>query len=230
MNLVDQFLWLIFPYIMLTLFIAGHIYRYNKDQFGWSAKSSEFLEKRSLRMASILFHWGIIVVFLGHVAGLIFPQTFYDKIGVTEKIYHLGAVFIGVSMGVVTLVGILLLVYRRLSVRRLSIHSNKGDWLTLILLVITIVTGFINTMGYTATDAGFDYRDSISPWFRGLLTFSPEPELMAGAPWSFQIHIFTGFLLFGFWPFIRLVHMWSLPLSYLKRRYIVYRSIRPNKI
>src|SRR5690606_7973134 len=88
MSTYDQFFWLIYPYLMLTLFVVGHIYRYNTDTFGWSAKSSEFLEMSRLRWGSLLFHWGIIFVFFGHVAGILVPKGFYEAVGITEEMYH----------------------------------------------------------------------------------------------------------------------------------------------
>ncbi len=228
MSFLDQFLWLIYPYIMLTLFVAGHIYRYNTDQFGWSAKSSEFLEKGNLRWGSLLFHWGIIFVFFGHVAGILIPKVFYQTIGVTDEMYHFGAVWIGGAAGVLTVLGIFLLLYRRLFIRRIVVNSGMSDYVVLILLAIVIVSGFSNTVGYTATGGEFDYRDSIGPWFRGLLTFHPMGELVAIAPLGFRIHIFAAFLLFGIWPFTRLVHVWSVPITYLNRHYVVYRSMGPK--
>jgi len=230
MTLLDQFLWVIYPYIMLTLFVAGHIYRYNTDQFGWSAKSSEFLEKRRLRWGSVLFHWGILFVFLGHVAGILVPKTFYESIGITEEMYHFGAVWFGGAAGVATVIGVVLLLWRRLSVRRLLRHSSKSDLVVLLLLTIVILTGFTNTVGYTATGGTFDYRDTIGPWFRGVLTFQPLPQLVNDAPIGFQIHILSALLLFGIWPFTRLVHVWSVPLTYLNRHYVVYRRMRAKKI
>ncbi|CAM4192292.1 respiratory nitrate reductase subunit gamma [Geobacillus sp. FSL K6-0789] len=230
MTLLDQFLWVIYPYIMLTLFVAGHIYRYNTDQFGWSAKSSEFLEKRRLRWGSVLFHWGILFVFLGHVAGILVPKAFYESIGITEEMYHFGAVWFGGAAGIATVIGVVLLLWRRLSVRRLLRHSSKSDLVVLLLLTIVILTGFTNTVGYTATGGTFDYRDTIGPWFRGILTFRPLPQLVSDAPIGFQIHILSALLLFGIWPFTRLVHVWSVPLTYLNRHYVVYRRMRAKKI
>jgi nitrate reductase gamma subunit len=230
MSLLDQFVWLIYPYLMLTLFVVGHIYRYNTDQLGWSAKSSEFLESKRLRWGSVLFHWGIIFVFLGHVAGILVPKPFYETIGITDEMYHFGAVWFGGAAGVATIIGVLLLLWRRLSVRRIFHNSSKSDFVVLFLLTIVILTGFTNTVGYTATGGTFDYRDTIGPWFRGILTFRPLPQLVSDAPLGFQIHIITALLLFGIWPFTRLVHVWSVPLTYLNRRYVVYRRMRAKKI
>ncbi|MGG3924281.1 respiratory nitrate reductase subunit gamma, partial [Geobacillus thermodenitrificans] len=83
-----QFLWVIVPYLSLVLFIAGHIWRYQRDQFGWTSKSSELLEKRQLRLGSLLFHWGILFVFVGHVMGILIPESFYTALGITEEMYH----------------------------------------------------------------------------------------------------------------------------------------------
>lgn len=60
--------------------------------------------------------------------------------------------------------------------------------------------------------------------FRSLFYLSPDPEIMAGAPIGFQVHILAAFALFAFWPFTRLVHAFSAPVGYLTRPYVVYRS------
>lgn len=229
MTYLDIFLWVIFPYITLTVFVLGHIYRYNTDQFGWSAKSSEFLEMRRLKWGSILFHWGIIFVFFGHVAGILIPKGFYNLIGVTEHMYHFGALWFGGAAGLACVIGGALLWLRRTSVKRISKNSHFTDYLSLIVLGVVILVGFTNTIGYSATGGTFDYRDVIGPWFRGILTFRPNPAYMALAPLGFQLHVLLAFLLFAIWPFTRLVHVWSLPLTYLKRKYVVYRKMTPYK-
>src|SRR5690625_5171834 len=104
MSKLDIFLWVVFPYISISFFILGHIYRYNTDQFGWTAKSSQFLEQKRLRLGSTLFHYGIIFVFLGHVAGLLIPKLWFDVIGITSNLYRFGAIFFGGLAGIVTVV------------------------------------------------------------------------------------------------------------------------------
>ncbi|MBM4763385.1 respiratory nitrate reductase subunit gamma [Bacillus sp. B15-48] len=225
MTFFDYFLWVFFPYITLTIFVVGHIFRYNHDQFGWSAKSSQFLESNMLKWGSLLFHWGIIFVFFGHVAGILIPKFFYDTIGINEHMYHFGAVWFGGAAGIATVIGGALLFLRRARVKRINMNSKLTDYLSLIVLGIVVLVGFTNTVGYTASGGTFDYRTTIGPWFRGLLTFRPLPEMMAGAPLGFQLHVLTAFALFAIWPFTRLVHVWSLPLEYLKRRYIIFRKM-----
>lgn len=230
MTYFENLFWVSYPYIMLTMFVVGHIYRYHTDQFGWSAKSSEFLEKDKLKWGSILFHYGIIFVFFGHVAGVLVPLVVYESLKVTDHMYHLGAVWIGGLAGIVTLVGVILLMSRRFSVKRIFINSTFRDFFVLILLTLVIVTGFFNTIWYTGRGVAFEYRETISPWFRGLLYLDPMPRLMSGIPFGFKIHIVLAFLLFGIWPFTRLVHIWSLPLEYLSRKYVVYRAIYSRRI
>ncbi|MDP4084942.1 MAG: respiratory nitrate reductase subunit gamma [Bacillota bacterium] len=230
MTYFEKLFWVSFPYIMLTMFVVGHIYRYNTDQFGWSAKSSEFLEKKQLKWGSILFHYGIIFVFFGHVAGILVPKAVYDLLGVTDHMYHMGAVWIGGLAGIATIIGVLLLMVRRFTVKRIFINSTFRDILVLILLTLIIVSGFVNTVWYTGRGVAFEYRETISPWFRGILALNPMPELMIGIPLGFKIHVVSAFLIFGLWPFTRLVHVWSLPLEYLNRKFVVYKAIYSRRI
>lgn len=224
MTLFQQFLWIIYPYITLTLFVAGQIYRYENDQYNWSAQSSEFLEKKRLRWGSILFHWGIIFALLGHFSGLLIPKTTLETFGVSEAMYHAGAIYAGGVAGIAALIGIFLLILRRLGVKRIRLTSNTMDILVVLILLALILIGIYLTLGFNIFVGGFDYRESISPWFRGLLTFTPNARLMLDVPLPFKLHILLAFTLFGLWPFTRLVHVWSLPVSYVRRSYIVYRS------
>ncbi|MEH7503172.1 respiratory nitrate reductase subunit gamma [Neobacillus drentensis] len=219
-----QFLWVIFPYLMITIFLVGHIYRYNFDQLSWTAKSSEFLEKKSLRWGSMLFHIGILFVFAGHVFGLLIPKTVLSAVGIGETLYHTGAVYGGGFAGIVTLIGIIILFSRRLTNKRVRMTSDSSDIITVVFIFLIILIGTYNTLIGNQFHPHFDYRETISPWFRGLLTFTPDPFLMRDVPIGFQLHILISFALIGIWPFTRLVHVWSVPLTYFKRRYIIYRK------
>ncbi len=228
MNFWNQFLWIIYPYLMLTTFVVVHIYRYNTDQLAWTAKSSEFLEKDSLKWGSMLFHIGIVLVFFGHVGGLLIPKSFMESIGVSEHSYHMGAVYGGGVAGLMTLAGITILFLRRINVKRVRAISSTSDILVAVLLLVNVAMGVYNTLGYNLFVGGFDYRETIAPWLRGLFTFRPDASLMADVPLFFKLHVILSFAVFGIWPFTRLVHVWSVPLAYFKRSYIVYRS-RQNR-
>lgn len=230
MSNLDIFLWVVFPYISLTIFVLGHIYRYNTDQFGWTAKSSQFLEQKRLRFGSTVFHWGIIFVFFGHVGGLLIPKAWFDGIGITDDMYHFGAIWFGGLAGLAVVIGGFFLFLRRVSVKRIIKNSSISDYISLIMLGAVVLVGFTNTAGYTASGGSFDYRVIIGPWIREILTLSPSQGMvasMAQAPIGFQLHVFLAFVLFAIWPFTRLVHVFSLPLKYLNRRYVVYRNAKP---
>ncbi|MDY0408258.1 respiratory nitrate reductase subunit gamma [Paracerasibacillus soli] len=229
MTKLDILLWIVLPYISLTIFVLGHIYRYNTDQFGWSAKSSQFLEQKRLRFGSTLFHYGIIFVFFGHVGGLLIPKAWFDAIGIGSEMYHFGAIWFGSLAGLLVVVGGFFLFLRRVSVKRVVRNSSPSDYVSLVLLGIVVLVGFTNTAGYNATGGTFDYRVVIGPWIREILTLSPSAAMvnaMAHAPIGFKLHVIFAFVLFAVWPFTRLVHVFSLPLKYLRRRFIPYRNIK----
>lgn len=228
MDPLSLFLWGVVPYVVITLFIAVHIYRFNTDPYGWTSKSSEIMEKRLLKWGSHLFHWGIILVFFGHVAGLLVPLSFYHSLGVSDRLYHELAVWGGGAAGLMSIVGIAILIYRRCKVKSVRMTSSPGDFIAVILLAVTMLAGLAAT-GWTGFGhSDFDYRTTISPWIRGILTFRPNPELMADVPLFFKIHVLSALALFAVWPFTRLVHVFSLPLSYLRRGYVLYRRRNPG--
>lgn len=225
--MLNQFVWVIYPYLCLAIFVIGHIARYKYDQFSWTAKSSEMIEKKRLKWGSLLFHLGIIPVFFGHVVGLLIPANWLEAIGVNNHIYHIGAVHIGSVFGIITLIGMLLLTLRRLSIKNVRRLSSFSDIFVNIVLLVILIMGCYSTLVTNAIQPEFDYRQTIAIWFRHLFMFSPNADLMLNVPWSFKLHILLGFTVFACWPFTRLVHVWSVPLSYMNRRYIVYRK---NKI
>lgn len=226
MNWGNQFFWVIYPYIILIVFLLGLYYRYQTDQFGWTAKSSELLEKKKLRLGSNLFHIGIIFVFFGHVGGILVPKSWLSAMGVSDHFYHLMALWIGTIAGVITLIGCIILVYRRLTDVRIRRTSSFGDMLSIILLTVIVVIGMLSTLLNMSGSADFDYRETIGPWLRGVLMFRPDSTLMSTVPFIFKVHVVLGLSLFAVFPFTRLVHILSLPVKYLNRSYVVYRKRR----
>lgn len=220
MNVV---LWVVIPYICLTIFVVGHIWRYRYDKFGWTTRSSQLYENRLLRLGSPLFHFGILAVVVGHFMGLVIPKSWTEALGVPEAAYHAMAVGVGGVAGVCTVVGMLILIYRRRTVGPVFSVTTRMDKVMYLVLALVILLGLVNTV--IANLIGhYDYRDGVSIWFRGLFWFQPQPDLMAAAPIGFRVHGMAAMLLFALWPFTRLVHVFSAPLGYLTRPYIVYRS------
>ncbi|MEV4225430.1 MULTISPECIES: respiratory nitrate reductase subunit gamma [unclassified Nonomuraea] len=228
MNPLDLLLWVICPYVALTVFVLGHVWRYRYDKFGWTTRSSQLYESRLLRVGSPLFHFGILVVILGHVGGLVIPKSWTEAAGISEHAYHVTAVVLGTIAGACTLAGLAILLYRRRTVGPVFTATTRNDKLMYAVLTLVIVLGLAATVAANVLDGGYDYRATVSPWFRSIFSLRPRGELMAGAPLLFQAHAFSALVLFTIWPFTRLVHMLTAPIGYLTRPYIVYRSRGPR--
>ncbi|WP_084965981.1 respiratory nitrate reductase subunit gamma [Thermoactinospora rubra] len=221
---MNVLLWVVAPYIALTVFVLGHLWRYRYDKFGWTTRSSQMYESRLLRVGSPLFHFGILVVLLGHVGGLVIPKSWTEAAGVSEETYHVVAVVLGTIAGVCTLGGLAILIYRRRTVGPVFTATTRNDKLMYAVLTLVIVLGLAATVMANLVGGGYDYRATVSPWFRSIFYLRPDPALMAGAPPLFQLHALSALLLFAIWPFTRLVHMLTAPIGYLTRPYVVYRS------
>ncbi|MCL3862766.1 respiratory nitrate reductase subunit gamma [Actinotalea sp. K2] len=226
MTTLDTILWVVVPYVCLAIFVVGHVWRYRYDKFGWTTLSSQLYESRLLRWASPMFHFGILAVFLGHVMGLGIPKSWTVAVGMSDELYHFLAITIGVVAGVCTVVGMALLIYRRRTVGPVFSATTRMDKFMYLVLAVVIFLGMWNTVAGSILNLGghYDYRDGVSVWFRGIFLLDLHPELMAEAPIGFQLHSLSAFFLFALWPFTRLVHVFSIPLGYLGRPYVVYRS------
>lgn len=226
MSRSDLILWIVLPYVSMAVFVVGHVWRYRHDQFGWTTRSTQLLESRRLRAGVLLFHLGLLAVLGGHVLGLLVPASLTDEVGVSEHVYHVVSVTAGTVSGAVMLAGFVLLLARRASDRRVRATTTRTDRLTYLLLGLMIVTGMYATVGENLLGGGYDYRETVAPWFRGLFTFDPDAALMAEAPLVYQLHATAAWFLYALWPFSRLVHAWSVPVGYLTRSNILYRSRR----
>jgi len=223
----DLFLWIALPYVCLAIFVVGHVWRYRRDQLTWTARSTQLLEQPLLRVGSLLFHFGVLAVIGGHVLGILIPSGVPSAVGIHEHAYHVISLVAGGTAGAMMSVGFAILVFRRISVPRVRATTTRGDLVMYPLLTVALVTGMIATFGANLVSP-YHYRDTVSPWFRGIFMFRPHTEEMAGAPFLFQLHATCVWLLYAVWPFSRLVHAWSVPLTYLQRSSILYRSRNPR--
>lgn len=221
---MNVFLWGALPYITVGLLVAGLYWRYRYDKYGWTTRSSELHESKLLSVASPMFHYGIMFVFVGHIMGLLVPASWTDAAGLGDHAYHLLSLFGGTAAGILAVVGIGLLIYRRR--RNTAVHraTTRGDKVMYVFLVAAMLMGMWAKLANASLGSGYDYRATIAPWTRGVLTLQPEPHLMQGVPVTFQVHILFGMALIALIPYTRLVHMFSAPIQYLFRPYIVYRS------
>ena len=224
---MSTFLWVIFPYLCLATFVLGHVWRYRYDKFGWTTRSSQLYENRLLRWGSPLFHFGMLGVIAGHLVGLAVPESWTTGAGLSNAAYHWGALVGGSVAALATLAGLAILVYRRRTVGPVFSATTRMDKVMYVFLGVVILLGVWNTLSGAAFLFGgheYDYREGVSIWFRQFWSLHPDPDLMSAAPLSFQLHLVVACALFALWPFTRLVHVFSAPVGYATRPYIVYRS------
>ena len=217
-------LYAVLPYVALAIFVAGHLWRYRRDQYGWGARSTQLLESRRLKYASVLFHVGVLLAIGGHVLGILIPDPWTRVVGINDDAYHVIAAIGGLTAGVTVCVGFVLLVYRRIRFPRVRVTTTNVDVLVFLLLALGIVTGMVATT--TNLGDAVHYRDTVGPYFRQIFVLDPEPELMTGGHinFIFQLHVVSVWFLYALWPFSRLVHAWSIPVDYFRRSPIPYRS------
>ena len=219
-----------YPYFCLTVFIVASWVRFDREQFTWRSGSSQLLRRRQLFWGSNLFHFGILVIFLGHFVGLLTPIRVFDAIGISHTAKQWMAIILGGVAGIACFIGLTLLVHRRLFDSRIRKTSSFGDIAVLLLLYAQLVLGLASI--YVSLQH-LDGNEMVKfmTWAQGILTLQPGVSaLVADAHWIFKLHLFLGMTIFLVFPFTRLVHIWSAPVWYLGRRgYQVVRTSRPER-
>ncbi|MGL5387555.1 MAG: respiratory nitrate reductase subunit gamma [Serratia sp. (in: enterobacteria)] len=225
MHFLTLFFFDIYPYIAGAVFLIGSWLRYDYGQYTWRAGSSQMLDKKGMRLASNLFHIGILGIFAGHFLGMLTPHWMYESflpMAVKQKM----AMFAGGACGVMMLVGGVLLLKRRLTNQRIRATSSAGDILILTLLVVQVCLGLL-TIPFSAQHMDGSEMLKLVAWAQAVVTFhGGAAQHLEGVALIFKIHIVLGMTLFLIFPFCRLVHIWSVPVEYLTRRYQLVRNRR----
>ncbi|MER5300517.1 respiratory nitrate reductase subunit gamma [Streptomyces lasiicapitis] len=221
---MDTFLWGVLPYVALVLLIAGTLWRYRYDKFGWTTRSSQVYESRLLNIASPAFHYGILFVLVGHLMGLFVPESWTNAVGLKERAYHLLSLYGGTAAGVLAVAGIALLLYRRRTNTPVFRATTRNDKLMYAVLLAAVIMGMWAKLTNSSPNSGYNYRETIAPWARSIFTLRPDISAMEGVPLTYRIHAVIGLTLIALVPFTRLIHMFSAPVQYLFRPYVVYRS------
>lgn len=224
MNHLHTTLWAVLPYLVAVLAITGTAWRYHYDRFGFTTRSSQLHESRLLGIGGPLFHYGLLFVVAGHVAGLLVPESWTEELHVGEHLYHANALLLGGVSGIACVVGLAVLLWRRLGVTAVRNSTTGTDRAVYPLLITVLLAGLTATATGAGSDS-YDYRTGVSVWFRSLFALDPDVAAMRHAPFVYQLHALLAMALFGLWPFSRLVHAFTAPLGYLFRPYVVYRSI-----
>jgi len=217
----------IYPYICITVFLLGSVIRFNRDQYSWRSGSSQLLRRRQFMLGSNLFHVGILVIFFGHLIGLLTPITVFDALGISHGVKQLLSIVVGGVAGVFCLIGLTLLAHRRLFDARIRKTSSAGDILVLLILWVQLVLGLL-TIGVSVGHLDGAEMVRFMAWAQLLMRFDLNAgALLINAHILFKLHIVLGLTVFLIFPFTRLVHIWSAPIWYLGRRgYQIVRSAR----
>ena len=230
MSAGEILLWVILPYLAIATFVVGTWWRYRTDQFGWTSQSTQLFEHKILGWAGPAFHYGALGAVGGHVIGLLIPKSFTETLGISESTYRWFSAIAGAITGAVCVVGFMGLAYRRATNDRVRRTTSRTDLLVYFLLAVLIGIGCWLTFAHNLlTTTPYDYRDSISEWWRSLFVLQPDVAAAAGAATIYQVHAIVAWAFWALFPFSRLVHAWSIPLQYLGRPYILYRRRYPER-
>jgi nitrate reductase gamma subunit len=212
---MSEFFFIVLPYIALTLFIVVPIIRRRRGGFGFTTRASGFFERPSMGIASVALHWGILTLFTVHILGLIGGIVISTSL---VDIFH----WVGLAAGLVTIYGASLALIRRIVVPELRVSSRIDDYVVLAFLIAILSTGLYPVVA----DQTFGLSFTAGPWAEGIVKLSPEVGGMAGLALITKLHVVLATLFIAYFPFTKLVHVWTVPLGYLVRPYQSMRTYR----
>lgn len=207
----------IYPYIALAILAVGTVIRYDREPYTWRSGSSQLLRRRQLVWGSVLFHVGVLTIFVGHVGGLLTPIWIWDMLGVPHGAKQMIAIVVGGIAGIIGIIGATLLIHRRFFDARVRAASAFSDNMIILILWVQLALGLLTI---TVSVRHLDGHEMVQlmNWAQGIFTFNPRAaSYVAGADVIFKLHIFLGLTIFVLFPFTRLVHMLSVPVRYFWR-------------
>ena len=215
MNLLNNFLFVALPYVAIVVFCVGAIHRYRTTGVKYSSLSSQFLEGRGLFFFTLLFHVGILVLFMGHLGVFLFPAATlaWNSIPVRLVVHEMVVFTFGLSV----LIGLTGLLIRRILYPRLQVVTSWMDIVIELLLIAQIVLGLWIALGYRWGSSWF--AADLSPYLWSIVKLNPQIEAASAMPLVIKAHIVGAFVILGMIPFTRLAHLLVAPFHYIWRRY-----------
>ena len=218
METINSLLFGVYPYIALSVLVVGSVLRFDREQYTWRTGSSQLLRRKQLVAGSVLFHLGVLVIFGGHLVGLLTPIAVFEYFGVPHGAKQLLAMVAGGVAGTFALAGALLLLHRRLFDARIRRNSTFGDTAILLLLTVQLCLG-LSTIPLSAQHLDGSEMVKFMNWAQGIFSFNRQAATyVADVDWVFKAHLLLGMTILLVFPFTRLVHMLSAPVWYLNRR------------
>lgn len=221
----------VYPYIALTVLALGSIIRYDREPYSWRAGSSQLLRRRQLMWGSVLFHVGVLFIFLGHLVGLLTPIAFWDALGVSHTFKQIVAMTAGGIAGAMAIIGATLLAHRRLCDPRVRASSSTADTMIILMLWAQLFLG-LSTIPFSMQHLDGHEMVKFMDWAQGIFTFNlAASSYIEDVALVFKLHLFLGLTILFVFPFTRLVHMLSAPIRYIWRPgYQVVRKKTPMPI
>ena len=215
MDFLNNVLFIALPYVAIVTFLIGCIRRYKTTGFKYSSLSSQFLEGRRLFFGSLAFHWGIVVVFLGHLLTFLFPAA--NLVWNSDPVRLLALEGVAFTFGLSVLVGLILLFLRRMTNSRLQAVTTRMDIVIELLLITQAIFGCWIALGFRWGSSWF--ASDLSPYLWSIIKFNPHIEAINAMPIVIKVHIVGAFTILGLFPFTRLVHFLVAPFHYIWRPY-----------
>jgi nitrate reductase gamma subunit len=217
MNSLDYFLFSAFPYVAIITFLIGTIYRYQQKGFKVSSLSAQFLEGKQGFWGTVPFHFGILMVFLGHLVAFLFPKAVLSwNSDPVRLIAHEG---VGFTFAVALFVGLVALIFRRLSHPRLKVVTTRMDLFVEVVLLAQVILGCWIALGYRWGTSWF--AADLTPYLWSIFKLNPQPEAVVAMPLVIKAHIVGAFSIVLIFPFTRLIHILVAPFHYIWRPYQV---------
>ena len=213
---LNEFFFGIYPYLAIVIMVMGSILRYDQDPYSWKAGSSQLLRSRGMRIGSNCFHVGIILLFFGHLVGLLTPEPLYHLV-MSAGQKQLLAMIAGGVFGTVCLIGMTILLFRRITDPRIRATSRPADIMILLVLYVQLLLG-LGTIPASAQHLDGSSMIALANWAQHIVTFrGGAADFVAQEPMVFKLHIILGLTIFVLFPFTRLVHVLSAPIKYIFR-------------
>lgn len=211
------------PYVSIAMFFLVPIYRKrtNDIAWDWTTRASGLFDNRGIGLASLFLHWGLLFVFAGHLLGILGAEL---GGGPYVDVFF----WVGSIGGVAALFGSCMALFRRIVSPSMRAMSTPQDYVIHLLLIVILSTALYNSLVVGA----FGLSYTVFPWFVSLFALSPTVQGISAAPLVIRIHVIASLLFWLYFPFTKLVHLWSAPLGYLIRPYISvrrYESIYPKE-
>jgi len=217
--MLDELIFIALPYFAIVLAVVVTPYRYISNRLEWSTFSTQFIERNTLFWGSIPWHYGVVILLIGHLIGFLFPSTIQTILSNLSMLLTLESV--ALTLGLLALIGSFILLMRRAIS---NLESSIVDYILLFLIFFQAVTGvYIAVFNRWGMEW---YLHTAVPWLYSLITFSPNISYVSSLPLVFKLHVIGAFLILAFLPFTKLVHVLFLPIGFVKDPPILYRWVK----